>query len=199
MQNETEGKSKLIDVLSKRFSEEAPHIASLLHQAHQSSSLNYADIDLNPATKEDIILIAAQDRMIVPLGTAPAWEDRIITCDEHETYHMPKVVHLLVDMAEEEGKWEPETAGGQCLREAGEPNISKVLNYLSMLKTISPDYRISLEVMKPLGGELGISFQFHKLIDELVQCGIMSTYSRRSLFRGTPHYEINPSLYWTAP
>ncbi|MFP3975077.1 MAG: hypothetical protein ACLFVK_02505 [Dehalococcoidia bacterium] len=199
MQDETEGKNRLIEVLSNRFPEEATELGTLLHHAYQAGTITYDDINLDPTTKEDIILIASQARMVVPLGTAPAWEDRVLMFDSHETYHMPKVVRILVQMAEEEGKWQPETAEDQCLREAGEPNISKVLNYLSMIKTISPDCRISLEVMDSLRGELGISLQFHKLLDELVQCGIMSTYSRKSLFRGTPQYEVNASLYWAAP
>jgi len=78
----------------------------------------------------------------------------------------------------------------------GERGIREVVEFLRMLKVVTPQHKVTPEVMKQVGGELNLILDIHRLIDEFTGCGIISAPIQASLRSGCAQYEINPSLYW---
>jgi hypothetical protein len=195
----TEGFTNLVEALNKQFSaKEAQSLAKLLSCSFRTDSIIYEDIELDDKVKDDIILIACEERILLPMKSmrGSAWEDRILNFTEDERYHMPRIVRFLVVKAEETGQWITAEAIGIALEEAGEPNVKAMVSYLEALKTRAPRYELEVGVMQAVGSELSLEMDMHDTLDRFVRCGIVSPRTQRSLHTGFSKYEINPCLYW---
>ena len=198
-QDESTKSSNMIRSLANQFSEEeAVNLAKLLSQACLRDSLKYDEIEVPDDWKDDIILLAYEERVLLPMKSlrSSAWEDRILNFSEKELYQMPRVVRFLVPNAQITGQWNPGYAVEEALREAGERDIPETTNFLLRLQDLSPQYRLEAGLMKTVSKELGLDLDMHDTIDRFVRCGIMSACTQRSLRSGLSEYEINRCLYW---
>lgn len=91
---------------------------------------------------------------------------------------MPRVMRHLIEKAEETGKWNPKYAEEQCLREVGENRGEKIVDFLAALKTITPDHKVTSEIMREVSTELGMKFDLHQTIGRLNTCGIINGPAR---------------------
>jgi len=189
---------RLATALQKRFSaEEAGNLSVLLGCGCRSPSIVYEEISLEPSVKDDTILLAYEERLLLPLKSirGSAWEDRILNYSAGERYHMLPVVQLLVRYAQETGLWDPDRAISEALAAVGERAIPEVLRLLAELYSLPPQ-GLEAGVMQALCARLGIEMDLHDTIDHCVRCGIMSPRTQRSLHTGLAKYEMNPSLRW---
>lgn len=194
-----EGISNLRDALNKRFvSEETENIAIILSCGYCNDSICYEEIDIAPELKDDVILLAYEERMLLPIKSrlGSAWEDRILNFTEEERYHIPRVVRFLVQKAQSCGQWNYTFAVEEALREAGENNIKEIDQFLNRLIEMAPRYELDIEIIKAIRNGLGFDMDMHDTLDRFVRCGIMSPLTGRSLHTGSAKYEINPCLYW---
>ncbi|MBM3132758.1 MAG: hypothetical protein FJZ95_06985 [Chloroflexi bacterium] len=197
-ENRLEGTSRLAKVLEKRYSaEEASCLAAMLRFGCRKDSISYSEIEIDPQVKDDMILLAYEERMLLPMKSirGSAWEDRILDYSDHERYNMPLVVRLLVGNAEETGEWAPESAARKALIEVGESRVPEVLRLLAELQPMASQ-GIEAGVMQAVAQRLGIELDMHDTIDRFVRCGIISPKTQRSLHSGFAKYEMNPCLSW---
>ena len=118
---DVEALRRLTDALSGRFAaEEASNLAVLLSRCCCSDSICYEEIDIHPELKDDIILQAYEERLLLPMRSlrGSSWEDRILTFTDDERYHLPRVAKLLVERAWETGEWDSACALREVLRES---------------------------------------------------------------------------------
>ena len=191
----------LTRALGKRFAEEeASDLARILVTAHDRQTISYEEIALPSELKDEMIMLLHRERLLVSMKSSSAggsaWTDRVLNPEDGEKFQMPRVVRHLIDKAKETGEWDTDYAEGQCLNEAGEKRIREIVEFISMIKTVSPDCRVTPEIMREIAAELNMTLDFHKVIDVFVRCGIISPPIQASLRSGSVQYEINPSLYW---
>ena len=146
-------------------------------------------------------MTAYEERMLLPIKSlrSSAWEDRILSFDEQELYHMPRVVRFLVQIVEETAKWNPEPAIWKALEEAGEIQVQEIVAFLNRLIALTPRCKLDVGRMHAVSADLGLKLDMHDSIDRCVRCGIMSACTQISLRSGSAEYEINRCLYWGSP
>ena len=195
----TEEFTNLIEALNKQFSaEEAKSLAELLSCSCRADSIVYEDIELDDEVKDDIIMIACEERVLLPMKSmrGSAWEDRVLTFTEGERYHMPRIVRFLVEDAQDSGKWNVNKMLEKVLVEAGESNPGEIVDYLNHVRLLAHKYDVEVGVMQTISGELGLEIDMHDALDRFVRCGIMSQCTQKSIHSGFSKYEVNPCLYW---
>ena len=199
IRDDSRNEANLINALSVQFSEqEAEALAVLLLRSCQSDSITYEEIKIDPELKDDIIMLAFEERVLLPMKSrrGSAWEDRILGFAENERYHIPRIVRFLVKNAQETGRWEIRHALEQSLEEAGETNVNGTISYLQTLIDRSPRFELEVGIMQTIGTELKLEIDMHDTLDRFVRCGIISPRTQRSLHTGFSKYELNPCLYW---
>lgn len=196
---DTDGFSNLVAALGQNFShEEANSLAKILYLGCSCDSMCYEEIDIEPDLKDDMILLAFEERVLLPMKSlrGSAWEDRILSFTDQERYQQPRIVKFLIEKARETGTWDLAYAIGAVLGEAGESQVKAVTDYTLKLMDRALKFEVEVGVMQAVTNESGIEIDMHDTLDRFVRCGIMSPRTQRSLHTGFSKYEINPSLYW---
>jgi len=189
----------LAEALHQHFpAGEARQLADLLSQAGSRDSISYAEIDLPSSSKDDIILLAYEERLVLPMKSilGSAWADRILDFRQRERYHILRVVRFLVESAQKSGKWQPGYAIREALKEAGESKIEEMLVFIDSLSRLAFRHDIEVGVMQAISTKLGLEMDMHDALDRCTRCGIMSPLTQRSLHTGFAKYEMNPCLCW---
>ncbi|MFC1944111.1 hypothetical protein ACFLX5_01215 [Chloroflexota bacterium] len=193
--------SRLTTAINRRFPvEESPDLAVILSFACDREIVSYQEIDLLPLLKDELLMILHQERLLIsttsPSNGGSAWKDKLLTLEAYERYQMPRAVRHLVEEAEKTGEWDPRLAEEKCLREVGERSLAGLLRFLSTLKMRASDFMVTPQTMQETAATVGIDLDLHRIIDELVRCGIISTNTQTSLRLGLAQYEMNRSLCW---
>lgn len=199
MTDQTPELINLTHALAARFSsDEARNLAYLLATACRGDSVSYDEIDIPAEIKDDVILLAYEERMLLPMKSirGSAWEDRILNFADDERYHLPRVVRFLVEAAARAAKWSPDDASTAAMTEAGEPYAREMTQYLNLIKETAPTCQVEIGAMQAISGEMDVAIDMHDTLDRFVRCGIMSPRTQRSLHAGTAKFEVNPCLYW---
>ncbi len=192
--------ARLNKAMSPQFpQEECQHLAKALSLACETESITYDEIDVPEGWKDDILLVAYEERLLLPMKSrrGSAWEDRVQIFSDGEVYNVPRVVRGIVSRAEATASWDTEYAVAQALQEAGEDRTEEIVHLLNTLMETASDCRIDVERMQTAA--LGLDIDMHDTLDRFVRCGIMSACTQGSLRTGLPEYEINRCLYWKTP
>jgi len=179
--------------------QEAADLAGLLSAALAVEMLSYETIDLPPERKNDCILMAFEERMLIPVksGSSPAWEDRKLGLHPAEAYFMPLVVRRLVENAGRSGSLDPEQAVRDSLAADAGDQTEQLVRFFRHIKRHAPSYSLEAGLLGSILRPLGISRDLHDVIDLFVICGIISPCSRGPMAAGLAWYEVNTCLYWT--
>jgi hypothetical protein len=163
-----------------------------------NESIAYEDIDLSPESRDDAILLAYEERLLLPLKSlgGSAWGDRVLTLGVGERYYLPKVVRSAVQSAKETGEWSFIYAAGECLKESGIIDEGEVSLLLNALRMAAPGGKFDVGDMQESCTILNINMDMHDTIDLMVRCGLISPCTQRSLYAGLAQYEVHPCLYW---
>jgi hypothetical protein len=187
---------RLSRALRGRFNDEdARNLALLLLQGYYSDSICYAEIDIAPELRDDIVLLAYEERLLIPLKGS-AWDDRVLSLTDSERYALPRIVRILVEKAGQSGEWNTGEAIREALLEAGESDTGGILKFINELRVMAPRFEVDIEVMRLAASELGLQIDLHEVTDRFVRCGIVSPRTGRSLYAGSSRFEINPCLCW---
>lgn len=192
---------RLAKALSRRFAEkEASDLAKILLTAYDRQTISYEEIGLPSEPKDELLMLLRRERLLICIKSSStggsAWKDKVLSLEDRERYQMPRVVWHLIERAKETGEWNIKYAEEECLKEVGENRIREIVEFLSMLKMVSPDRRVTPEIMQEVVAELNMILDLHQVIDVFARCGIISAPIQASLRSGSAQYEINPSLYW---
>jgi hypothetical protein len=183
----------------RRFAEvEAGDLARVLWQAWGPESVCYSDLDVAPESKDDVILLACEERLLLPVRSrgGSAWADRVLSFADDERYRMPHVVRLLVEGAMATGRWDFPGAAAAALTESGESAADRVVELLYRLAAAAREREADIGVMQAASADLGVDLDMHDMLDRLVRCGIASPSTQRSLYTGVAKFEMHPCLYW---
>jgi hypothetical protein len=178
--------------------EEAVYLARLLYSFSPNDTIYYENIDLPDSLKDDYILMAYEERLIVPQSSRPggAWEDRMLQLESGALYIMPRVVRQLLDLAESNAAFDPSRAIRQTMAEMDEPAVSELLTYFNKLKGHAVSYKVEGGLLDTLNQGTDPPLDLHATVDLFVLLGMMSPCTRGPITSGLVWYEINPALYW---
>ncbi len=199
IQESPEGTFNLKKSLSAQFcSDESQYLAGLLFCSYQVDSITYEELNIDDEVKDDIILLAYEERILLPMKSrrGSAWEDRILSFSKGERYHLPRVVQFLVGDAQASAVWNVDESIGKALVEAGESDIVRMVNYLNDLIEVSPKHEIEVGIMQMISNKLDLEMDMHDTLDRFVRCAIMSPRTQRTIHTGISWYELNPCLFW---
>jgi len=185
-------------LLSVFSNEEAGCLARLLHSFNSGESIYYENIDLSHAVKDDCILTAFEERLIIPQlsSQGSAWEDRMLQLQPGALYIMPWVTRRLVDGAEANAVFDPNGAIRQVMAEKDEGLARAMIDFFNKLKPHAVSYKVEGGLMNTLNRGYDPPLDLHEVLDHFVLAGMMSPCTRGPITKGLVWYEINPSLYW---
>ena len=195
--------NKLEAALGKllKHGELTSRLASVLAHASKRGSISYREVaKIANDDAEDVLLLGNEWRLLLPIRTvkSAAWEDRLLLCEQGESYEVPNIIRYMVKEASKTGRWDPEHAITNIFKEMGEPAWQRMPKLIERLEEQAENHRIAATKIKKIFSELGLGDRVDALIAELKAAGVMSPKlgSLAEVARaGSPLYELNPSLF----
>ncbi|MGM0453418.1 MAG: hypothetical protein ACQERN_09670 [Thermodesulfobacteriota bacterium] len=191
--------TKLTRALADQFSEsEAPAMARLLVAALANENIYYEDLPLDDAGKNDYLLMAYEERLLIPIRSqqTAAWDDRTMRFGPGEMFFMTRLVRTLLENAAKTGVFDSEAAIRHILAHETEGHIADSVRFLKQIRPHTDTCMAEGGLMAAVAQKAGLQVAVHDIIDACVIVGIMSPCSRGSSIQGLVWYEINPCLYW---
>ncbi len=192
--------TRLAEALAEYFpGDDAQNLAGLLSIGCKSDSVTYAGIDFADDFKPDIILLAYQERLLLPSNSmsGSAWEDKRFSFADNESYYLPRLIKLLVAKAEQTGHWDRDTALREVLKETGDSDVERSIEFLNHIIGLAGNYHVEVKEMQAINAEFNLCLDMHDVIDRFIRCGIMGPITQASLRTGSPTYEVHPCLRWS--
>lgn len=191
--------NNLLKALLTVFSEsDAFLLAKLLHANLDRETIRYEEIDIGENQKKDLILLAFEERILIPVKSrsGPAWEDKLLDFEKEGRYFIPPVVKAIVDTMRETGEASCDTAVRKTLLNVAAKDISRLIKLLQAIMKHADNYIFETGLLEIFFRESGIDCDLHDVVDIFVICGIISPCPQKSLITGLAWYEINATLYW---
>ncbi|MDY6903296.1 MAG: hypothetical protein SWH61_01300 [Thermodesulfobacteriota bacterium] len=179
--------------------EEAGHLAMLLNSVWQADIILYETVGLPDEIKDDYILMAYAERLLLPQAShtgGGAWQERCTTLLPGSIFVMPPVVYELIKTAHDSGRFNPDAAVQNVFRNKGPQNADQLAAFFDTIKPHAVSYNIEAGLIEVLNRTTALQLDLHDTIDCYVMAGMMSPCPGRSLSSGFAWYEINPALYW---
>ena len=185
----------LLDFFSKR---DAFLLAELLKENLYQETIRYDEIDIKESQKKDLILLAFEERILIPVKSrsGPAWEDKILDFRNEARYFIPPVVKAMVNTICDTGKPSCDTAVRKTLANVIQEDIGGFVKLLQTTMKHAENYTFEAGLMEIFFRKAAVDSDLHDIIDIFVIYGIMSPCPQRSLLTGLSWYEINSTLYW---
>ena len=191
--------NNLFNAFLKLFSEsDAFLLKELLKDNLYKETIRYEEIDIAKSLKKDLILLAFEERILIPVKSrsGPAWEDKIIDFRKEGRYFIPPVVKAIVDTMCETGVPSCDTAVRKTLTNMTQENRSDFIRLLQTIMQHASNYTYEAGLLEIFFREADIDCDLHDIIDIFVIYGIMSPCPQKSLMTGLSWFEINSTLYW---
>jgi hypothetical protein len=185
----------LLDFFSKR---DAFLLAELLKENLYQETIRYDEIDIKESQKKDLILLAFEERILIPVKSrsGPAWEDKILDFRNEARYFIPPVVKAMINTICDTGKPSCDTAVRKTLANVIQEDIGGFVKLLQTTMKHAENYTFEAGLMEIFFRKAAVDSDLHDIIDIFVIYGIMSPCPQRSLLTGLSWYEINSTLYW---
>jgi len=191
--------SNLLNALLNFFSKgDAFLLAELLKDNLHKETIRYDEIDIRESQKKDLILLAFEERILIPVKSrsGPAWEDKILDFRNEGRYFIPPVVKAMVNTIRDTGKPSCNTAVRKTLTNVIQEDIGGFINLLQTTMKHADNYTFEAGLMEIFFRAAALESDLHDIVDLFVIYGIMSPCPQRSLMTGLSWYEINSTLYW---
>ena len=185
----------LLDLFSKS---DAFLLSELLKDNLHKETIRYDEIDIKEGQKKDVILLAFEERILIPVKSrsGPAWEDKILDFRNEGRYFIPPVVKEMVNTIRDTGKPSCDTAVRKTLANVIQEDIGGFIKLLQTTMKHADNYTFEAGLLDIFLREAAVDNDLHDIIDIFVIYGIMSPCPQRSLMTGLSWYEINSTLYW---
>jgi hypothetical protein len=173
-------------------------LAELLENNLYKETIRYDEIDIKETQKKDLILLAFEERILIPVKSrsGPSWEDKILDIRNDGHYFIPPVVKAMVNTIRDTGKSSCDTAVRKTLANVIQEDIGGFIKLLQTIMKHADNYTFETGLLEIFFREAAVDYGLHDIIDIFVIYGIMSPCPQRSLMTGLSWYEINPTLYW---
>lgn len=189
----------LMQALSTRFpEEEAACLRRLVLDCFREVNPRYEDIDISGENKDECLLEAFEERIVVPARSGPGggWNDRSLRLEAGEYYTMPPVVWHLMHLAQVHGRFLPDQALHEALCSVlGEDTEQSASLVREARKHVTRHY-LEAGLFAVLARNLELDLDLHETLDRYVLLGIASPYAKGDVNTGLAWYEINPCLFW---
>jgi hypothetical protein len=161
-------------------------------------TIHYEEIDMAEDQKRDLILLAFEERILIPIKSrsGPAWEDKILDFGKASRYSIPPIVKAILKVMGTTGEPSSGTAIRTTLADFIKKDIDGFIGLLQAIMKHADHYTFETGLLDILFKQVELDSDLHDIIDIFVICGIMSPCPRKSLLTGLSWYEINPTLYW---
>jgi hypothetical protein len=192
-------KNCLWNALSRFFSKsDAFLLAEFLNHSLCKEAILYKEIDIMESRKRDLILLAFEERILIPVKSrsGPAWEDRILDFKDEGLYFIPPVVKAIVNTIYDTGKPSCDTAVRKTLADAVRGDKDSIVTLLQAIMKHANNYFFETGLLEIFFNASAIHSNLHDIIDMFVIYGMMSPCPQKSLMTGLSWYEINSTLYW---
>lgn len=185
----------LLTVFSKN---DAFLLAELLKDNLDKDAIPYGEIDIAENQKKDLILLAFEERILIPVKSrsGPAWEDKLLDFGKEGYYFILPVVKAIFDTMRDTGEVSCDTAVRKVLSSVVQRDTDGFIKLLQTIMTHANNYIFETGLLDIFFRKAAIDCDLHDVVDIFVICGIMSPCSQKSLMTGLSWYEINPTLYW---
>ena len=192
-------KARLLKTLLECFSKnDAFLLAELLNNHLHKETIRYEDIDIEESQKKDLLLLAFEERILIPVKSrsGPAWEDRILDFRDEGRYFIPPVVKAMVNTIYEVGEPSCNIAVRKILGNVIQKDICGFVELLQTTMKHAGNYFFETGLLEIFFKALTVDSSLHDIIDLFVIYGIVSPCPQKSLITGPSWYEINSTLYW---
>jgi hypothetical protein len=192
-------KDSLLNTLLKFFPRsDAFLLAALLNNALDKDTIRYKEIDIMERQKKDLILLAFEERILIPVKSrsGPAWEDKILDFRDEGLYFIPPVVKAMVNTIYDSGKPACDTAVRKTLANVIREDSDDFIGLLQATMKHANNHFFEAGLLEIFFKASAMDSDLHDIIDMFVIFGMMSPCPRKSLMTGLSWYEINSTLYW---
>jgi hypothetical protein len=192
-------KSNLLNALLNLFSKsDAFLLAEFLNNNLYKETIRYKDIDIVESQKNDLILLAFEERILIPIKSrsGPAWEDKMLDFRNEGHYFIPPVVKAIVNTICDTGEPSCDTAVRKILADVIQKDIDGIIKLLQTTMKHADNYSFETGLLEIFFKASAVDNDLHDIIDIFVIYGIMSPCPQKSLLTGLSWYEINSTLYW---
>ena len=192
-------KDNLLNTLLNFFSKSDAFLLSALLNNHlYKETIRYEDIDIEKSQKKDLLLLAFEERILIPVRSrsGPAWEDKILDFRNEGHYFIPPVVKAIINTIYDTGKPSCDTAVRKTLSNVIQKDICGFVELLQTIMKHTSNFFFEIGLLEIFFKASTVDSSLHDIIDMFVICGIMSPCPRKSLMTGLSWYEINSTLYW---
>jgi hypothetical protein len=173
-------------------------LTELLKDNLYKETIRYDEIDIKESQKKDVILLAFEERILIPVKSrsGPAWEDKILDFRNDGRYFIPPVVKAMVNTIRDTGKPSCDTALRKTLANVTQEDIGGFIKLLQTIMKHANNFTFEAGLLEIFFREAAVNSDLHDIVDIFVIYGIMSPCPQRSLMTGLSWYEINSTLYW---
>jgi hypothetical protein len=173
-------------------------LAGLLEDNLHKETIRYDEIDIKESQKKDLILLAFEERILIPAKSrsGPAWEDKILDFKNEGHYFIPPVVKSIVSTIRDTGKPSCDMAVRKTLINDIQRDIDGLIDLLQSIMKHTDHNIFETGLLEIFFRQTAMNIDLHDIIDIFVIYGIMSPCPRKSLMTGLSWYEINSTLYW---
>ena len=176
--------NNLFNALLKLFSEsDAFLLSELLKNNLYKETIRYEEIGINEKQKKDLILLAFEERIMIPVKSrsGPAWEDKILDFRKEGLYFIPPVVKAIVDTICETGMPSSDAAVRKTLTNVSQEDRRDFIKLLQTIMKHTGNYTYEAGLLEIFFKESGMDGDLHDIIDIFVIYGIMSPCPQKSL------------------
>ncbi len=195
--------NKILENLEKalaiRFDpEDAADLAVLFSAAMACETIAYEAITLDAAVKSEILLLAYDERALIPNSAAkgPAWQSRPLSCQPGESYFMPRVIRRLLADAGETGRFDSVGSMEKLWRETFPRYADAAVHLFSTLRQHARKTLVEAGLIAAVARTIPTTLDLHEVMDTAGLLGIVSPHSSSSTLQGLSWYQINPALFW---
>jgi len=173
-------------------------LSEFLKKNLHKETIRYQEIDIVESQKKDLILLAFEERILIPIKSrsGPAWEDKLLDFRNEGRYFIPPVVKAIVNTICDTGKPCCDDALRKTLGNVIQEDVGGLIKLLQTTMKHADNYIFETGLLDIFFKELTVDSDLHDIIDIFVILGIMSPCPQRSLMTGLSWYEINSTLYW---
>lgn len=171
--------------------EDLGFIAEVLSFASSRRVIQYSEIDLPEAVKEDLLILLERERILIPFKTSKtiAWEDRLLTFLPDETYEVPHVIRYMLIRAGQNSELEPFLALKDYLTEIGDAEPEHTISLIKDVLEEIEHRKISADKLSGVAKKLSLESKMGTIIAVLKAGGVISPCLRNP---STLRYEVNP-------
>lgn len=191
---------RLEQSLTNHFGAEAADLARVFDLCLDKECTSYAEIDLPDEDKNECLLTAFEERVLVPVQKQPSqgWDSCGLRFSPEESYFIPRVARILLTNARETGRLDPQQAVQEVLTACSRQDPENMALLFEKAKSHVRSFKFEAGLLHQLVQNLEGPVDLHASMDLFVLAGMMSPCTGVSVPSGLAWFEVNHCLFWAS-